>query len=87
MISVDGCSIGDGEHSVPIIDPAHSRSLSHCGWGKDHKLQVSGPTGAMTVALVLIVAAHGAGGVLTVRLHMGPLQVGPVVARAGRCMR
>ena len=51
--------------------------------GKDHKLQVPGPTGAMTVALVLIVAAHGAGGVLTVRLHMGPLQVGPVVARAG----
>lgn len=55
--------------------------------GKDHKLQVPGPTGAMTVVLVLIVAAHGAGGVLTVRLHMGPLQVGPVVARAGRCMR
>lgn len=35
----------------------------------------------MTVALVLIVAAHGAGGVLTVRLSMGPLQVGPIVAR------
>ena len=32
-------------------------------------LQVSGPTGAMTVVLVPIVAQYGPGGVLTVGLH------------------
>jgi sulfate permease, SulP family len=50
-------------------------------------LQVSGPTGAMTVVLVPIVAAHGAGGVLTVGLLAGLLLVGLAVARAGRYMR
>ncbi len=34
-------------------------------------LQVSGPTGAMTVVLVPIVADHGPGGVLTVGLMAG----------------
>jgi SulP family sulfate permease len=50
-------------------------------------LQVSGPTGAMTVVLVPIVAAHGAGGVLTVGLLAGLMLVALAVARAGRYMR
>ncbi|GAB1516946.1 SulP family inorganic anion transporter [Actinophytocola sp. KF-1] len=50
-------------------------------------LQVSGPTGAMTVVLVPIVATHGAGGVLTVGLLAGLLLVVLAVAGAGRYMR
>lgn len=50
-------------------------------------LQVSGPTGAMTVVLVPIVHAHGAGGVLFVGLLAGLLLIGLAVARAGRYMR
>lgn len=49
-------------------------------------LQVSGPTGAMTVVLVPIVAQYGAGGVLTVGLLAGLLCVGLAAARAGRYM-
>ncbi|MEU2109482.1 SulP family inorganic anion transporter [Streptomyces sp. NPDC019507] len=49
-------------------------------------LQVSGPTGAMTVVLVPIVAQHGPGGVLTVGLIAGLIVVGLAVARAGRYM-
>lgn len=50
-------------------------------------LQVSGPTGAMTVVLVPIMATHGAGGVLTVGLLAGVLLILLAVARAGRYMR
>ncbi|AIG74729.1 Conserved putative membrane protein [Amycolatopsis japonica] len=50
-------------------------------------LQVSGPTGAMTVVLVPIMATHGAGGVLTVGLLAGILLLLLAVARAGRYMR
>ncbi|KFZ80504.1 MFS transporter [Amycolatopsis sp. MJM2582] len=50
-------------------------------------LQVSGPTGAMTVVLVPIMATHGAGGVLTVGLLAGVLLLLLAVARAGRYMR
>ncbi|MGW5049869.1 SulP family inorganic anion transporter [Actinokineospora sp. NPDC004072] len=50
-------------------------------------LQVSGPTGAMTVILVPIFAAHGAGGVLAVGLIAGVVLVGLALARAGRAMR
>ncbi|MEV5986935.1 SulP family inorganic anion transporter [Streptomyces sp. NPDC052051] len=49
-------------------------------------LQVSGPTGAMTVVLVPIVAQHGAGGVLMVGLIAGVLLVGLALLRAGRYM-
>ncbi len=49
-------------------------------------LQVSGPTGAMTVVLVPIVAQYGASGVLTVGLLAGLLCVGLAAARAGRYM-
>ncbi|MEU8542007.1 SulP family inorganic anion transporter [Streptomyces sp. NPDC048717] len=49
-------------------------------------LQVSGPTGAMTVVLVPIVARHGPGGVLTVGLIAGALVIGLAVLRAGRYM-
>ena len=47
-------------------------------------LQVSGPTGAMTVVLVPIVARYGPGGVLTVGLLAGLILVGLAIARAGR---
>ncbi|MER5267163.1 SulP family inorganic anion transporter [Actinosynnema sp. NPDC002837] len=50
-------------------------------------LQVSGPTGAMTVVLVPIVARYGVDGVLTVGLLAGILLVLLAVARAGRYMR
>lgn len=50
-------------------------------------LQVSGPTGAMTVVLVPIVAQFGAGGVLTVGLLAGLILIGLAVARAGRFVR
>ncbi|MFC4060535.1 SulP family inorganic anion transporter [Planomonospora corallina] len=47
-------------------------------------LQVSGPTGAMTVVLVPIVHEFGAGGVLTVGLLSGVILVGLALARVGR---
>src|SRR5690606_6637925 len=50
-------------------------------------LQVSGPTGAMTVVLVPIVAQHGASGVLTVGLIAGVMLVLLAVLRAGRYVR
>ncbi|ACU38083.1 SulP family inorganic anion transporter [Actinosynnema pretiosum subsp. pretiosum] len=50
-------------------------------------LQVSGPTGAMTVVLVPIVAAHGADGVLAVGLMAGVLLMALAVLRAGRYMK
>ncbi|MFD3482728.1 SulP family inorganic anion transporter [Streptomyces sp. NPDC058665] len=50
-------------------------------------LQVSGPTGAMTVVLAPIVAAHGPSGVLTVGLMAGCMLVALAVLRAGKYMR
>ncbi|AZM64923.1 sodium-independent anion transporter [Streptomyces sp. WAC 01420] len=50
-------------------------------------LQVSGPTGAMTVVLVPIVADHGPAGVLTVGLMAGVILVGLALLRAGGSMR
>ncbi|PLW65325.1 sodium-independent anion transporter, partial [Streptomyces sp. DJ] len=50
------------------------------------RLQVTGPTGAMTVVLVPIAHAHGAPGVLTVGLLAGIALVGLAVVRAGRWM-
>ncbi|MEV5954876.1 SulP family inorganic anion transporter [Streptomyces sp. NPDC051987] len=50
-------------------------------------LQVSGPTGAMTVVLVPIVGRYGPGGVLTVGLMAGVMLVGLAVLRAGKYMR
>lgn len=49
-------------------------------------LQVSGPTGAMTVVLVPIVHTYGASGVLAVGVLAGLLLVGLALARAGRYM-
>ncbi|MFF0576553.1 SulP family inorganic anion transporter [Streptosporangium saharense] len=49
-------------------------------------LQVSGPTGAMTVVLVPIVHEYGASGVLTVGVMAGVLLVALALARAGRYM-
>ncbi|MEU3709816.1 SulP family inorganic anion transporter [Streptomyces catenulae] len=51
------------------------------------RLQVSGPTGAMTVVLVPIVARYGPGGVLTVGLLAGVLLIALAVARAGRFLQ
>ncbi|MFI6858369.1 SulP family inorganic anion transporter [Streptomyces sp. NPDC050421] len=50
-------------------------------------LQVSGPTGAMTVVLVPIVAQYGPGGVLTVGLMAGVLLIVLALLKAGRYMR
>ncbi|MFC5958464.1 SulP family inorganic anion transporter [Streptomyces pratens] len=50
-------------------------------------LQVSGPTGAMTVVLVPIVADHGPSGVLTVGLMAGAILVALALLRAGGSMR
>ncbi|WP_079127616.1 SulP family inorganic anion transporter [Streptomyces sp. TP-A0874] len=50
-------------------------------------LQVSGPTGAMTVVLLPIVAHHGPGGVLTVGLLAGLILVALALLRAGKYMR
>ncbi|MET9350775.1 SulP family inorganic anion transporter [Streptomyces termitum] len=49
-------------------------------------LQVSGPTGAMTVVLVPIVARYGPDGVLMVGLLAGVLVVALALLRAGRYM-
>ncbi|MFK4084848.1 SulP family inorganic anion transporter [Kribbella sp. NPDC020789] len=49
-------------------------------------LQVSGPTGAMTVVLVPIMHTHGTGGVLTVGLLAGLILIGLAIAKAGRYM-
>nr|WP_277605329.1 SulP family inorganic anion transporter [Glycomyces sp. L485] len=49
--------------------------------------QVSGPTGAMTVVLVPIVAQYGPGGVLTVGLMAGLILIALALARAGRYVR
>lgn len=50
-------------------------------------LQVSGPTGAMTVVLVPIVASYGVDGVLMVGLLAGLILIGLAAGRAGRYMR
>ncbi|MFD4510314.1 SulP family inorganic anion transporter [Streptomyces sp. NPDC058457] len=50
-------------------------------------LQVSGPTGAMTVVLVPIVAEHGPSGVLTVGLMAGVMLVVLALLRAGKYMQ
>ncbi|WP_240508282.1 SulP family inorganic anion transporter, partial [Streptomyces ossamyceticus] len=50
-------------------------------------LQVSGPTGAMTVVLVPIVGEYGTTGVLTVGLMAGVMLMSLAALRAGTCMR
>jgi len=50
-------------------------------------LQVSGPTGAMTVVLIPIVATHGPEGVMAVGLLAGVMLVVMGFARLGRVMR
>jgi high affinity sulfate transporter 1 len=51
------------------------------------RVQVSGPTGAMTVVLVPIVAAYGTDGVLVVGLLAGLLLIGLGYVGAGRFIR
>ena len=55
-------------------------------FGGSH-VQVSGPTGAMTVVLVPIVAEHGGGGVVVVGLMAGLFLVAMGLAGAGRYVR
>lgn len=55
-------------------------------WGGS-SVQVSGPTGAMTVVLVPIVGQYGPTGVLTVGLMAGVMLVALSTLRAGRYMR
>jgi MFS superfamily sulfate permease-like transporter len=51
------------------------------------RVQVSGPTGAMTVVLVPIIATYGADGVLVVGLLAGVILIGLGYAGAGRFIR
>ncbi len=51
------------------------------------RVQVSGPTGAMTVVLLPIIAVHGPDGVLIVGLLAGLILIGLAYARAGRFIR
>ncbi len=51
------------------------------------RVQISGPTGAMTVVLVPIVATHGGDGVLVVGLLAGLILIGLGYAGAGRFIR
>jgi SulP family sulfate permease len=51
------------------------------------RVQVSGPTGAMTVVLVPIIATHGTNGVLVVGLTAGLILIGLGYAGAGRFIR
>jgi MFS superfamily sulfate permease-like transporter len=51
------------------------------------RVQVSGPTGAMTVVLVPIIATHGPDGVLVVGLLAGAILIGLGYAGAGRFIR
>lgn len=51
------------------------------------RVQVSGPTGAMTVVLMPIIATHGANGVLIVGLLAGVILMGLGLAGAGRFIR
>lgn len=51
------------------------------------RVQVSGPTGAMTVVLVPIIATHGPDGVLVVGLLAGVILIGLGAAGAGRFIR
>ena len=51
------------------------------------RVQVSGPTGAMAVVLVPIVATHGPDGVLVVGMLAGLILIGLGVAGAGRFIR
>jgi MFS superfamily sulfate permease-like transporter len=51
------------------------------------RVQVSGPTGAMTVVLVPIIAAYGPDGVLVVGLLAGLILIGLGYAGAGRFIR
>jgi SulP family sulfate permease len=55
-------------------------------FGGSH-LQVSGPTGAMTVVLVPIVAQYGVEAILWVGLMAGVFLIGLALAGAGRAMR
>ncbi|MCW2817055.1 MAG: dauA 2 [Nocardioides sp.] len=50
-------------------------------------VQVSGPTGAMTVVLLPVVAVHGPGGVLMVGLMAGLFLIGMSLLRLGRYVR
>jgi len=51
------------------------------------RVQVSGPTGAMTVVLVPIIATYGADGVLVVGLLAGVILIGLGYVGAGRFIR
>jgi MFS superfamily sulfate permease-like transporter len=51
------------------------------------RVQVSGPTGAMTVVLLPIIATHGPDGVLVVGLLAGLILIGMGYAGAGRFIR
>lgn len=76
-----GISSGAGAHAG-IITAVIAGALA-AGFGGS-RVQVSGPTGAMTVVLLPIAAAHGTDGVLVVGLLAGVILLGLAYAGAGR---
>src|SRR5437660_240638 len=93
--------LADGERSVGDMQPLVGIELSHLSqqlavlrkaglvaalFGGSN-VQVSGPTGAMTVVLVPLVARYGAHGVFLAGLMAGVLIVIASFARVGRALR
>lgn len=79
-----GVSSGLGDEAGPATAAVAGAPAAVFG-GSD--LQVSGPTGAMTVVLVPIVAQHGPSGVLAVGLTASVMLVVLAFLRAGKYMR
>ncbi|MFJ6215131.1 SulP family inorganic anion transporter [Streptomyces sp. NPDC092296] len=78
-----GISSGAGAQAGLVTAVIAGAVAAVCGGSN---LQVTGPTGAMTVVLVPIVHRYGTNGVITVGLLAGAILVALALARAGRWM-
>jgi MFS superfamily sulfate permease-like transporter len=81
-----GFGVSSGMGAAAGITTAIVAGLIAAAFGGSN-LQVSGPTGAMTVVLVPIFSEYGADGVLVTGLMAGAILVGLALIRAGRYMR
>jgi SulP family sulfate permease len=79
-----GVSSGMGA-TAGLVTAVVAGAVAAVGGGS--RVQVSGPTGAMTVVLVPIFATYGRDGVLVVGLLAGAILVGLALLRAGRFIR
>src|SRR4051794_25809944 len=80
-----GFGVASGVGAAPGLVTAVIAGAVAAGFG-GWSLQVSGPTGAMTVVLVPLVAEHGPGVVYPVAVMAGVLVVGAAVLRLGRLL-